>query len=108
MAKIGINNLDELPISGLSCLLGEERVEKIKDAIADLIIERVREDLSDYDSYIFYPPDWNDDLAVAYEKAKKKSLKMYEAAILEMTKKDIEEQLKKIEKGENKETKADE
>lgn len=108
MARNGINNLDELPISGLSCLLGEERVEKIKDAIVDLIIQRVQEDLSDYDSYIFYPPDWNDDLAIAYEKAKKKSLKMYEAAILEMTKKDIEEQLKKIENDKNKETKADE
>lgn len=107
MARNGINNLDELPISGLSCLLGEERVEKIKDAIMDLIIERVREDLSDYDSYIFYPPDWNDDLAIAYEKAKKKSLKMYEAAILEMNKKDIEEWIKKKEKSGNKEMKGE-
>lgn len=107
MARNGINNLDELPISGLSCLLGEERVDKIKDAIMDLIIQRVQEDLSDYDSYIFYPPDWNEDLEIAYEKAKKKSLKMYEAAILEKTKKDIEEWLKKIEKSENKEMKGE-
>lgn len=108
MARNGINNLDELPISGLSCLLGEERVEKIKDAIMDLIIQRVQEDLNDYDSYIFYPPDWNEDLEIAFVKAKKKALKMYEAAVLEKTKKDIEEQLKNIEKSENKETKADE
>lgn len=46
-------------LNGLIALLGEENEKKIKDKVADLIIETVADDLKEYDacSYILNPEE---------------------------------------------------
>ena len=77
-------------ISPLIQLLGEGRVERIKDEIAQLIIDRIKSDLDTWDNYIFYPPEHKDMFNEAFNSIQKKAKKMYSTAILERVKKDAE------------------
>ena len=65
-------------------LLGEERVEKLKDQICEVIIDRVRADFDVWDKYICYPPDFNYLFEEAYEEIKNKLKKMYKDKLLEI------------------------
>ena len=56
-------------INALVELLGEERVDKLKDEIIEVLIEKLRDDFESWKEYIFYPPD--------YEDAETKIKKMY-------------------------------
>ena len=65
-----INEIKE--ISPIIELLGEKRVEELKDKICEVIIDRVKNDLELWDRYICYPPDFNYVFDEAYEDVKKK------------------------------------
>lgn len=70
-------------ISAIVELLGEKRVEKLKDEIVDILIERLREDLNDYGDYIFYPPDYSGLIETAVKEAEKKIKKIYVDKLVE-------------------------
>ena len=70
-------------ISAIVELLGEKRVEKLKDEIVDILIERLREDLNDYGEYIFYPPDYSELMETAVKEAEKKIKKIYVDKLVE-------------------------
>lgn len=73
----------ETNLSALAGLLGEDNVENIKKRIGDLIVDRVREDLRDYDRYLFYPEDYEESINKSFEKIEKKITKMYSETMLE-------------------------
>ena len=64
-------------ITAIVEILGEERVEKLKDRLVDILIERIESDFETWDRYIFYPPDYEEIVAKAVAKAEKKIEKMY-------------------------------
>jgi hypothetical protein len=64
-------------INALVELLGEERVDKLKDEIIEVLIEKLRDDLESWKGYIFYPPDYEDIINQAIEEAETKIKKMY-------------------------------
>jgi hypothetical protein len=64
-------------VNGLIELLGEKRVEKVKDEIAEILIERLRDDLDSWGEYLFYPPDFSDIYGQAVKEAEKKIKKIY-------------------------------
>lgn len=64
-------------VNGLIELLGEKRVEKVKDDIAEVLIERLRDDLDSWGQYIFYPPDFSELFEQAVKEAEKKIRKIY-------------------------------
>ena len=82
-------------VTPLAQLLGEERTEKLKDRIADVIVKRVEQDLSDYGYYLFWPPDYESIVDETFEKTNKKIKKMYSDAILENVEKFVS-QLKEV------------
>ena len=65
-------------------LLGEENTEELKKKIAQLIVERVEDDMRDYDRYLLYPPDMRDMIKEAMESVEKKVAKMYKDAVIEV------------------------
>ena len=67
-------------------LLGEENIEELKKKIAEIIVERVEDDMRDYDRYLLYPPDMRDMIKEAMESVEKKVAKMYKDAIIEINK----------------------
>jgi 23S rRNA A1618 N6-methylase RlmF len=79
---MGLNKIKE--ISPIVELLGEERVEKLKDGIMEIILEQVRDDLEHWDSYICYPPDFQDAFSEAYDEIRNKLKKMYKDKALEV------------------------
>ena len=64
-------------INALIELLGEERVEKLKDQLVCILIERIRDDFDTWDKYLFYPPDYEEIIEQAVKEAEKKIRKMY-------------------------------
>lgn len=44
---------------GIIALLGEENVERLKERIVDLIVDRIRDDLEVFDDFVVYPPDYS-------------------------------------------------
>ena len=64
-------------INALVELLGEERVDKLKDEIIELLIEKLRDDFESWKEYIFYPPDYEDIIKQAIEETETKIKKMY-------------------------------
>ena len=44
-------------ISVLIELLGETNIEYFKKSVVDLLLERVKSDLEEWNDYIFYPPE---------------------------------------------------
>lgn len=71
-------------ISKLVELLGEENAEELKKKIAQLIVERVEDDMRDYDRYLLYPPDMRDMIKETMESVEKKVAKMYKDAVIEV------------------------
>lgn len=65
-------------------LLGEENIEELKKKIAEIIVERVEDDMRDYDKYLLYPPDMRDMIKEAMESVDKKLSKMYKDAVIEV------------------------
>lgn len=70
-------------VNGLIELLGEKRVEKVKDEIAEVLIERLRDDLDSWGQYIFYPPDFSELFEQAVKEAEKKIKKIYVDKLVE-------------------------
>lgn len=70
-------------LGALSSLLGEENVEDVKKRIANLIVQRVADDMKHYNYYLFYPGDYQEAIGEAFEQAQKKIVKMYKDAMLE-------------------------
>lgn len=68
----------------LISLLGEENVEELKKKIAQVIVERVEDDMRDYDRYLLYPPDMRDMIKETMESVKTKVAKMYKDAVIEI------------------------
>ena len=64
-------------------MLDVENVKDIKKRIGDLIVDRVRSDIKQYDYYLFYPSDYGETIDQAFEKTQKKITKMYQDAMLE-------------------------
>ena len=71
-------------ITKLVELLGEENVEELKKKIAQLIVDRVEDDMRDYDRYLLYPPDMRGMIKDAMESVDKKVAKMYKDAVIEI------------------------
>ena len=65
----------ERNLSSLESLLGKENVDDVKKRIADLIVNRVEDDLKHYDCYLFYPPDYSECINEAFSKVQKKFVK---------------------------------
>lgn len=76
-------------ISPMIELLGEERVENLKDKICEVILDRVRDDLDSWDRYICYPPDFSDIFDEAYNDIRKKLKKLYSEKALEVAEKAV-------------------
>lgn len=70
-------------VNALVELLGETRVEKLKDEIVEVLIERLRDDLDSWSEYIFYPPDYSELFEQAVKKAEKKIEKIYVDKLVE-------------------------
>ena len=85
-------------ISPIVELLGEERVEKLKDRICDAIVDRVVDDLEHWSEYICYPPDFADIFGEAYESIEKKLKKMFADKALEVAKNAVENMAKEVKK----------
>lgn len=64
-------------VNALVELLGEKRVEKLKDQIVDVLIEKLRDDFDSWKEYIFYPPDYSEIIERAVTEAEKKLKKIY-------------------------------
>lgn len=73
----------EKNLSALEQLLDVETVKDIKKRIGDLIVDRVRSDINQYDYYLFYPSNYEETIDQAFEKTQKKITKMYQDAMLE-------------------------
>lgn len=86
--KSDIERINE--ITPIVELLGEKRVEELKDRICDVIIKRVEEDFDAWERYICYPPDFNYIFDEAYESIEKKLKKMYVDKVLEVAQKTVE------------------
>lgn len=70
-------------LSALEQLLDVKTVKDIKKRIGDLIVDRVRSDIKQYDYYLFYPSNYEETIDQAFEKTQKKITKMYQDAMLE-------------------------
>lgn len=58
-----------IPIDALADLLGTENTEELKKRIADLIVNKIKSDIREYDRYVFYPPDFNSFFDECFEEA---------------------------------------
>ena len=70
-------------LNALIELLGETRVEKLKDEIVEVLIEKLRDDFDSWHEYVFYPPDYSEILEQAVKKAEKKIEKIYVDKLVE-------------------------
>lgn len=84
--------LDEqiMDVTPLGSFLGEERMDTLKDRIANLIVERIERDLESYDQYLFWPDDYEQTIKDAFGSAEKKIKKMYENVALEVAQRAVE------------------
>lgn len=67
----------------LASLLGKDNVEDMKKQIANLIVDRVADDIRSYDYYLFYPENYQCAIDESFEQVEKKIVKMYKDAMLE-------------------------
>lgn len=51
-------------------LLGEKNVERLRERIVDIIIDRIKEDLEDWDEYLLNPDDYKSFFSDCFEEAK--------------------------------------
>ena len=86
------NTIEKLTeeLTPLASLIGNDNLQDVQKRIGDLIVERVGKDLSDYDYYMFYPPDYQDTIDDAFNSIKKKMTKMYSDVMLEVAEKAVE------------------
>ena len=70
-------------INALIELLGETRVEKLKDQIVEVLIEKLHDDFDSWKEYIFYPPDYGGIMEQAVKDAEKKIKKIYVNKLVE-------------------------
>lgn len=84
-----MKKIDLKEISPITELLGEERVEKLKDGICEAILDRVKNDLEHWDEYLVYPPDFTNVFGEAYESIEKKLKKIYTDKALEVAQKAV-------------------
>ena len=70
-------------VNALVELLGETRVEKLKDEIVEVLIEKLRDDFDSWKEYIFYPPDYSEIMEQAVKKAENKIEKIYVDKLVE-------------------------
>jgi hypothetical protein len=77
-------------LSALNNLIGSENADIVKKRIGDLLVDRVRQDLDCHGEYLFYPPDYEDSISEAFEKIKKKIIKMYSDAMLEAAQESVQ------------------
>lgn len=82
MSKDCVDRIEE-NLSALEQLLDVDTVKYIKKRIGDLIVDRVRSDINQYDYYLFYPSNYKETIDQAFEKTQKKIIKMYQDAMLE-------------------------
>lgn len=59
-------------LHGLIDVLGKKNAERLRDSITDLIIDRIQEDLNNWNEFIFYPPDYKDFFESCFEAATKR------------------------------------
>lgn len=71
MGKDCVDRIEE-NLSALEQLLDVENVKDIKKRIGDLIVDRVRSDIKQYDYYLFYPSNYEETIDQAFEKHKRK------------------------------------
>ena len=76
-------------LSALARVIGTENVADVQKRIGDLIVKQVEDDLRNYGSYIFYPPDYEYAIKDAFEDVSKKIKKMYKDAMLDVAEKAI-------------------
>ena len=69
--------------------IGADNVKKIQDGFAEIILDQIRDDLRDFDRYIFFPPDHEEIINNAFNKVSKKIQKMYEDAMLECAQRSV-------------------
>ena len=81
---------DALLENPLMQFIGADNVKKIQEGFADLLLNQVKNDLSDYGRYIFYPPNHEMILEDAFNKVSKKIQKMYEEAMLDVAQRSVE------------------
>ena len=79
-----MKKIDLKEISPIVELLGEERVDKLKDGICKAILEQVEWDLEHWGEYLVYPPDFTHIFDEAYESIEKKLKKIYTDKALEV------------------------
>lgn len=78
-------------ISPLQEFLGVERVEKLKDKVCEMILERIHDDMEHQDYYAFiWEDDFDEVASAAKQKCKKQVQKMFEDKYLEVAKKAVE------------------
>lgn len=70
-------------LGALASLLGKDNVEDMKKQIANLIVDRVADDIRSYDYYLFYPENYQASIDESFEQVEKKIVKMYKDAMLE-------------------------
>lgn len=94
MAKQVRQSIEEHITDNLTPLqefLGVERVEKLKDKVCELILERIQDDMEHQDYYTFIWEDDFDEVArAAKQKCKKQVQKMFEDKYLEVAQKAVD------------------
>lgn len=73
-------------LNGVALVLGEKNAEKLRERIANIIVEQVQNDMRNYAEYLLYPPDMKDLVKEAMEATEKKVSKMYKDAVIEINK----------------------
>lgn len=77
-------------LSALKSLIDTDNVESVKQRIGDLIVQRVEEDMREYNQYIFWPPDYEGVMNEAIDGVEKKIKKLYSDAMLEVAQKAVD------------------
>lgn len=89
MANKCVDRIEE-NLSALERLLDVDTVKDIKKRIGDIIVDRIRKDINQYDYYLFYPPEYSETIDQAFEKTQKKITKMYQDAMLESAQESVQ------------------
>ena len=83
--------IDEvISYSALIDFIGVGNVKKLQDGFTDLLLNRLQNDLDEYSRFLFYPPDHEDVIEEAFDKVKKKLVKSYSDAMLDVAQKSVE------------------
>lgn len=90
---MGFTEKVETNLSALSRLIGEDNVDDIKKQIANIVVQAVQKDFSEYQksSYIFFPPDYIKGIAEeAFDEVEKKIKKIYKDAMLDVAERSVQ------------------